>query len=203
MKRNKSPPKKSRSYDQSKKDKSIAKAAPKKSQSYDQSKGTAPKQPDNAITPVEYGGLQKAYDHFNKELFGGSLPDVFIVYSRRSHSKGHFAPNRFAGRGTNMPKHELSLNPDGFINRSDEQIVSTLVHEMVHHWQEHCSGKKRERYNYHDKEWAAKMKSIGLQPSNSGMVGGKETGVSMSHYILDGGPFQITYQKLATTGGKH
>jgi hypothetical protein len=27
----------------------------------------------SAITPVEYGGLQEAYDHFNKELFGGKL----------------------------------------------------------------------------------------------------------------------------------
>jgi predicted RNA-binding Zn-ribbon protein involved in translation (DUF1610 family) len=71
---------------------------------------------------------------------------------------------------------------------------------MVHHWQEHCSGKKRQRYSYHDREWAAKMKSMGLQPSNSGMVGGKETGVRMSHYILDDGPFQIAYKKLAATG---
>jgi hypothetical protein len=36
-----------------------------------------------AITPIEYGGLQEAYDHFNTELFGKSLPDVFITYQRR------------------------------------------------------------------------------------------------------------------------
>ena len=40
-----------------------------------------------AITPVEYGGLQQAYDHFNKELFGGSLSDLFITYQRRSHTR--------------------------------------------------------------------------------------------------------------------
>ena len=34
----------------------------------------------DAITPIEYSGLQAAYDHFNKELFGGQLPDVFITY---------------------------------------------------------------------------------------------------------------------------
>ena len=33
---------------------------------------------------------------------------------------------------------------------------------------------------YHNKEWAAKMKAIGLMPSNSGAVGGKETGQQMS-----------------------
>ena len=31
--------------------------------------------PDH-ITPVEYSGLQDAFDHFNRELFDGALPDV-------------------------------------------------------------------------------------------------------------------------------
>src|SRR5262252_9445660 len=52
-----------------------------------------------AITPVEYGGLQQAYDHFNKELFDGALPDVFITYQRKAHSAGYFAPDRFSARG--------------------------------------------------------------------------------------------------------
>jgi hypothetical protein len=39
----------------------------------------------NPITPAEYSGLQEAYDHFNKELFDGSLPDVFITYQRHAH----------------------------------------------------------------------------------------------------------------------
>jgi hypothetical protein len=29
-----------------------------------------------AITPIEYGGLQEAYEYFNEALFGGMLPDV-------------------------------------------------------------------------------------------------------------------------------
>ena len=33
-----------------------------------------------AITTVEYGGVQAAFDHFNKTLFDGKLPDVFITY---------------------------------------------------------------------------------------------------------------------------
>jgi hypothetical protein len=73
---------------------------------------------------------------------------------------------------------------------------------MTHCWQEHFGAKKRKRYSYHDKEWAAKMKAIGLQPSISGMVGGKETGQQMSHYIIRGGPFIRSYDKLAATGWK-
>jgi hypothetical protein len=78
-----------------------------------------------AITPVEYGGLQEAYDYFNRVLFGGALLDVFIVYQRRAHSRGYFAPDRFSGRGTKFGRHELALNPDTFIDRSDEQVCST------------------------------------------------------------------------------
>jgi len=37
----------------------VKKTVARKFQSYEQ--------PNNAITPVEYGGLQEAYDHFNKD----------------------------------------------------------------------------------------------------------------------------------------
>ena len=45
------------------------------------------------------------------------------------------------------------------------------------------------------------MKAIGLQPSSTGMVGGKETGQHMSDYVIPGGPFETVYKKLAATGG--
>jgi hypothetical protein len=151
-----------------------------------------------AITPVEYGGLQEAFDHFNGALFGGALPDVFITYQRKANSFGYFSADRFSGRLGKFGKHELALNPDGFINQTDEQVTQTLVHEMVHVWQ-HAFGKPSAR-GYHNKEWAAKMKTIGLQPSSTGMVGGKETGQKMMDYIVPDGPFTMAFAKLAKTG---
>jgi SprT-like family len=151
-----------------------------------------------AITPIEYSGLQEAYDHFNAALFDSALPDVFITYQRKAHSFGYFSPDRFAGRVGKFDKHELALNPDSFINQTDEQVCQTLVHEMTHGWQ-HAFGKPSAR-GYHNKEWAAKMKSIGLQPSSTGMVGGKETGQKMMDYIIPDGPFTKAFAKLAATG---
>ena len=151
-----------------------------------------------AITPTEYSGLQKAYDHLNRELFDRTLVDVFITYQRRSHSRGYFSPDRFSGRVDESGRHELALNPDHFIGRSDEEICSTLGHEMTHVWQ-HQFGKPSSR-GYHNREWATKMKAIGLQPSNTGAVGGKQTGQQMTHYVISGGPFQRAFQKLAATG---
>ena len=150
-----------------------------------------------SITPVEYSGLQMAYDHFNEVLFDGKLVDCFITYQRHAHSAGYFAPDRFAGRDVAFGRHELALNPDGFIGRTDEQITSTLVHEMVHVWQQQY-GKPSSR-GYHNKQWAAQMKAVGLQPSSTGMVGGRETGQRMSHYIIAGGAFEQSYDRLAAS----
>jgi predicted SprT family Zn-dependent metalloprotease len=148
-----------------------------------------------AITPTEYGGLQEAYDHFNVLLFDGKLADVFITYQRHAHSLGYFGADRFAGRVNPDGRHELALNPDGFIGRTDEQITSTLVHEMCHCWQQQY-GQPGSR-GYHNREWAAKMREIGLQPSSTGAVGGKETGQRVSHYVI---PHAFT--ALAATGWK-
>jgi hypothetical protein len=151
-----------------------------------------------AITPIEYGGLQQGFDHFSRELFSGKLPDVFITYQRKAGMAGHFAADRYSGRIGKFGKHELALNPDAFISQTDKQICQTLVHEMTHVWQ-HVFGKPSAR-GYHNKEWAAKMKAIGLQPSNTGMVGGKETGQRMMDYIIPGGRFEQAYDKLSLTG---
>ncbi len=58
-------------------------------------------------------------------------------------------------------------------------MLATLAHEMVHLWQHHFG--KPGRGRYHNKEWAEKMKSIGLQPTTTGKDDGAETGDVMGH----------------------
>jgi hypothetical protein len=153
-----------------------------------------------ALTPVEYSGHQAAFDHFNAALFDGKVPECFFTYMRKARSTGYFSPDRFSGRTADLKRHELALNPDAFIGRTDEQICQTLVHEMCHGWQKECGSPPAR--NYHNQEWSEKMKSIGLMPSSTGMVGGKETGAHMSDYIIPGGAFSQAYAKLAKTGWK-
>jgi hypothetical protein len=151
-----------------------------------------------AITPVEYGSWQQAFEHFNRELFANALPNVLITFPRRARMRGYFSAKRFVSRDGRTFYGELGLNPDGFIDRSDEQICSTLGHEMHHVWDE-ANGTAPKRH-YHSKIWAAKMKENGLYPSSTGMVGGRETDASMSHYIIPDGAFARSYQRLAATG---
>jgi hypothetical protein len=151
-----------------------------------------------AITITEYQGFQKAYDFFNRELFGGSLPQVLVTLQRHARTYGYFSPQRFSGRVDKTAVHELALNPDGFAGRTDGEILSTLVHEMCHVWQQ--THGKAPRKGYHDRQWTAKMREIGLQPSSTGEEGGQETGQSVSHYIIIEGRFAKAYVKLAATG---
>lgn len=161
------------------------------------------------ITPAHYGNFQKAYDFFNRELFGDSLPDVLVTLQRQARTKGYFAPDRFNARIklttpadelANMRTfaHELAMNPDTFTDRTDEDILSTLVHEMTHVWQQaHGTPPRRA---YHDREWARKMREIGLQPTDTGLAGGKETGQSVTHFVLPGGQYAAAYARLKQTG---
>lgn len=144
-----------------------------------------------AITEREYRVFQSAYDFLNTELFSASLPHVLVTLQRHAKPKGYFAPNRFASRIEQGTAHELAMNPDVFTGRSDKLILSTLAHEMVHVWQQTYG--KIPRRAYHDKQWAEKMKAIGLYPSTTGEQGGKETGQSVTHYIIEGGSYDEAY----------
>ena len=127
-----------------------------------------------AITPAQYRAFQEAYDFFNAELFAGSLPQVLVTLQRKAKMGGYFSPDRFTGRVDESAAHELTMNPDYFSGQNDEYILAVLAHEMAHVWQQ--SHGTPPRKCYHDREWAAKMKEIGLHPSTTGEPGGKETG---------------------------
>jgi predicted SprT family Zn-dependent metalloprotease len=153
-----------------------------------------------SVTTSEYRSFQKAYDFFNGELFDTGLPQVLITLQRQANTKGYFSPKRFGGRLKETFVDELAMNPDTFKERTDREILSTLVHEMVHVWQDRFG--KASRGRYHNREWANKMKMLGLQPSHTGRPGGREVGQRMSHYILEGDPFSVSYDKLERSGFK-
>lgn len=151
-----------------------------------------------------YTTLDEAYYFFNVRLFQSELPDCVIVLQRKGKNNlGFFAPERYTERTDKKVKSkkkakmisELSLNPTNFHWQTDEDVLSVLVHEMCHVWQFHCTD-KYPRNGYHDKKWGAKMKEVGLFPSKSGEVGGKETGQQMHHYILIDGKFTVSAKEL-------
>jgi predicted SprT family Zn-dependent metalloprotease len=140
--------------------------------------------------------LETAFDFFNRRLFDSSLPRCMILLHRHRNVYGYFWPTRWENGKDKL--HELSLNPDWLKDRPLKQVLSTLVHEQVHLWQQ-CFGKPPKNPG-HNKEWADKMESIGLMPSSTGAPEGKRTGRKVSHYILDGGAFDTCCDELLDKG---
>jgi predicted SprT family Zn-dependent metalloprotease len=105
-----------------------------------------------------------------------------------------FAEGRFGTVDGCETTDEIALNPSHFRSRTTAEVLSTLVHEMAHLWQHHHG--KPSRASYHNKEWAVKMRALGLIPSDTGQPGGKQTGQKVSHYIEEGGAFDVACTAL-------
>lgn len=148
-------------------------------------------------TSEAYGELQKAYDFFNDRLWGGDLPNCLLTLQRKKATGfGYFSAKRFVRQDGETD--ELAMNPQHFHCRKIEEVLSTLVHEQAHVYQAHFG--KPGRAKYHNKEWGTIMKTVGLHPSKTGKPGGKETGDQMTHYIVEGGPFDVACNELLRTG---
>jgi hypothetical protein len=144
-----------------------------------------------------YSSLQAAFDHFNVHLFGGELPACLITLRSASRVYGYHHAKRFVS-ADGLHLDELGLHPGFFTLRSIEAVLSTLVHEMAHHWQHHFGTPTNS--NPHNKEWARKMELLGLVPSHTGLPEGKKTGRSVSHYIQPEGAYLKACRELLATG---
>ena len=143
-------------------------------------------------TAEQFEAYRNLYAYFNRELFDGRLSPVILNFSRLAKTYGFFSPERWVS-GESVT-HEISLNPSYLSTRPAREVVSTLVHEMAHLWQQECG--KPSRRGYHNAEWAAKMEAIGLMPSSTGAPGGKRVGQHMTHYIIEGGPFAKAFERM-------
>lgn len=145
-----------------------------------------------------YTELERAYDHFNRALFGNALPPCVITLQRKRGAFGYFWGNTWSETKGASLTDEIALNPDSFQTRSVEAVLSTLVHEMCH-LQQHHDGKPS-RSGYHNKEWARMMEAVGLIPSDTGAAGGKKTGQRVTHYIEAGGVYEAACAALVAEG---
>lgn len=138
-------------------------------------------------TATAYAELQQAFDHFNDRLFDGQLPQCLLTLQREKKTCGYFSAQRF-GDTEGKRADEIALNPAYFAVEPLQEIMQTIVHEMVHLWQYHFG--KPGRGRYHNDQWADKMQTIGLMPSSTGQPGGRRTGDHMADYAIEGGAFE-------------
>lgn len=145
-----------------------------------------------------YDALQTAYDHFNRELFAGKLPPVLIVLQRKTKTMGYVSEKRWQSAKGEQLIDELAINPEYFFGHPLLEVLQTLTHEMAHCWQAKFG--KPSRRCYHNQEWADKMVSLGLVPTDTGKPGGRRTGQSMSDNALIDGAFFMSALRLFFKG---
>lgn len=150
------------------------------------------------MKPMEtYDVLRAAFNFFNKELFESKLSESLILLHRHRSAYGYFCADRFSQNGSKTMVHEIALNPSHIRERKPKDTFGTLAHEMVHQLQQEHG--KPPKNAYHNKQWAAMMKKIGLHPSDTAKLGGAETGRYVSHYIVKGGLFDVAFEKFQKT----
>lgn len=152
-----------------------------------------------AVDPskVTYDALVGAFARFNETLFEGRLPPVMLVLHRKKNAHGYFWADQWKGRDGDQKVDEIALNPET-MGRTVPEVLSTLVHEMTHLEQQHFG--KPGKNGHHNKEWGDLMDRVGLTPRGVGKCEGKRTGRTISHDILEGGPFDLEVKAMIEEG---
>jgi hypothetical protein len=113
--------------------------------------------PDDELMAAK---LLEWHGRLSRERFGGSLPEVPVRVSRRMRSRlGHYSPAR-DGAGAEIAISRRHVRRHGF-----ESAVQTLLHEMVHQWQD-ASGLAVD----HGAEFKRKAREVGISPRATRVV---------------------------------
>ena len=98
--------------------------------------GAVPPPPRRAALPPDDHAmaqrLQREHARLNAERFGGALRAIPVTVSRRMRTRlGHYAPARSHPEGAEIAISRRHIRRHGW-----REAVDTLLHEMVHQWQE-------------------------------------------------------------------
>ena len=143
----------------------------------------------------QYICYTRLFDIFNSVFFGRELPPVMLTLQeqRSAHGYYRFSASPKGGIWTNGKDtlSEIGLNPlvhfELFAKGEGKRAVSTLLHEMCHHWEFTCaaqSDNKIPKDNYHGKTFSAKMESLGLYTTNDGTKDGARIGRTITHLVM-------------------
>ncbi len=111
--------------------------------------------------------LNRIFQILNVEKFDGVLPEPIITIQFVKNTFGHFTTKKiWKNKNLDINSeddsfYEININPNGFL-RSPEEIVATLLHEMVHYYNQiqninDCNG------NVHNKKFKTLAENVGLK----------------------------------------
>jgi hypothetical protein len=111
-------------------------------------------------------------DRFNENFFDNILQTPAISFERRrANNLGHYVLKRNAFGF----KWNININ-SRHVERPFAETLGTLLHEMIHQWQQEFGAKKIiwPRNNYHNVEFRVKSALLGIPSDNYGRTLGYE-----------------------------
>ena len=76
------------------------------------------------------GYLEKMFRALNSDSFSGEIEEPIITIQSTPGAYGHVTVNKVWRKGE-QERHELNISAD-WMNRPIENVVATMIHEMVH-----------------------------------------------------------------------
>ena len=133
------------------------------------------------------GYLNKVFDLLNREFFEGVLSRPTITIQSTPKAYGHFSLREDTWVSKLGGTHEINIGA-GTLSRPIEEVVATLLHEMVHYHNYVCGIQDCSRGNtYHNKRFKAAAEARGLIVDHSDKYGWSHTspGDSLLQFCLD------------------
>lgn len=127
--------------------------------------------------------LYRIFGILNHDKFDDTLPEpVITIYKTRGRVLGHFTVDKTWKNKNDVESdedayYEINIDPRWFCDRTPEEVVETLLHEMCHYANKmsdikDCNG------NIHNKKFKVLAESVGLIVEKDKSVGWGYTSLS-------------------------
>lgn len=148
------------------------------------------------------GYLNKIFDLLNDEFFESTLSRPTITIQSTPKAYGHFSLREDTWVSKLGGTHEINIGA-GTLARPIEEVVATLLHEMVHYYNFISSVKDCSRGGtYHNRRFKEAAESRGLCVVHSDKYGWSHTspGDELLDFVLENGLTDILINRNEFTG---
>lgn len=147
------------------------------------------------------GYLEKIYRQLNADMFDGSLETPVITVQSTPRAYGHVTTSR-VWKIKDEFRFELNIGAES-LDRCIEDVVSTVLHEMVHIYNLMNDIQDVSRGgSYHNKRFKEKAESVGLVVEYDSRIGWSVTspGEDLIEYIIKQGWSEIFINRQNSLG---
>lgn len=145
--------------------------------------------------------LHKGFDKLNNALFGGKLPGAAITIQSQGRKKGVLGwctvGEVWNDKDGNTKKYEINITAE-YLNRPMNEVMETLLHEMIHLHNNVNGIKDTSRgYTYHNKRYKEQAEAHGLNVEHHDKIGWSLTSLKpeterlINGFGLDASAFEI------------